>query len=156
MICYNYAMSKLATNPKAKHDYAIVKEYEAGIQLTGAEVKSVKNGRVQIKDSFVKLDKNNEAHLHNAYIAPYAQANAKDYNPYRSRKLLLHRSQLDEMKAKTQGQNLTIIPIQVYNVRRGLIKVQIALAKGKRKYEKRRTLKEAAVKKEIDRTLKNI
>ncbi len=147
-------MDQLATNPKASFDYDILETFEAGIMLSGNEVKSIKSGHVQLRDAFVKISQNRELFLHNCFIAPYSNANEKSDGSYRIRKLLLRSSEIDSIIARTKGQNLTIVPLKVYNNRRGLVKVEIALAKGKRKYEKRRTEKEKEVKREIGRTLK--
>ncbi len=147
-------MSILAKNPKAFRDYTLLDKFEAGIQLTGAEVKSVKLGRVQIKDSFIKIDKNNEPMLLNTYIAPYQHARTKEYDPYRTRKLLLHKAQLREIRQKAKAEGLTIVPIKMYNNPRGLIKLEIALAKSRKKYEKKRAIEEKASKRHLQRTLK--
>jgi SsrA-binding protein len=147
-------MSTIAKNPSAYHDFEILQSYEAGIQLTGAEVKSAKTGRIQLKDSFAKVLASGEVYLINAYIAPYQQASDKDYDPYRSRKLLLHRDQITEIKQSIAGSGLTIVPLKMYNVRRGLIKLELALAKGKRQFEKRRVIEERDSRRHIERTLK--
>ncbi|MCA9392100.1 SsrA-binding protein SmpB [candidate division WWE3 bacterium] len=147
-------MDVLATNNKARFNYDLQDKFEAGISLNGAEVKSVKRGNLQIRESYVKITKSGEAHLHNAYIAPYSHAGNKDYNPYRTRKLLLRAEELSEIAAKTHGSNLTIVPIKVYNTSRGLIKLEIALARGKKQYEKRREITKRDIKKEIKGTLK--
>lgn len=147
-------MAILARNKKAFYDYVIIKKLEAGIQLTGAEVKSAKKARIQLKDSFVKIDKNGEVHLYNCYIAPYSKARQTDYQPDQVRKLLLHEAEIESLQASMKGQNLTIVPLKVYTTRKGLIKLQIALAKGKRKYDKKRKLQEIEKKREIERTLK--
>jgi len=146
-------MAILANNRKALFDYDIIETFEAGIQLIGSEVKSVKDGHIQIKESYAKMTKSGEVYLHNAHISAYPNANNDDYDPYRIRKLLLHRRELYSIAIKMRGQNLTIVPIKVYNTPRGLVKVEIGLAKGKKKYEKRRSIKEKELKREIKSTL---
>ncbi len=131
-------------NRKAGFKYSLEDRVEAGMVLTGTEIKSLRSGRMSLAEAFVRVH-NGEAFLENAYIPPF-QANA-GYDPKRPRKLLLHKSQLDQLIGKTSGSQLTLVPVRVYN-RRGLAKVEIALAKGKRKYDKRQALKERTIKEE--------
>lgn len=141
-------MPKLAENRKARHDYNIVDTFESGIVLSGQEVKAVKSGQISLKGSFVKV-RNNEAYLTNAHISQYKKAAPDpDYNPERSRKLLLSRKEIDKLIGKKQSEGLTVIPISVYT-KRGLIKVEIALARGKKKYEKRDKIKKRDIDREI-------
>lgn len=132
-------MSKtVAQNRKARHDYLIEDEYEAGLVLTGPEVKSLRNGRCSIMESYVTVD-GNEAFLVNAHIDPYEQANAPNstQEPRRRRKLLLHRKEINKLIAKSQREGYTIIALSVYFNDRGLAKIKIATGKGKKKYDKR-------------------
>lgn len=132
-------MSKtVAQNRRARHDYTIEDEYEAGIMLTGPEVKSLRNGKCSIMESYVTID-DNEAFLVNAHIDPYEQANAPNQNhePRRRRKLLLHRREINKLIAKSQREGYTIIALSVYFNNRGIAKIKIATAKGKKNYDKR-------------------
>jgi SsrA-binding protein len=148
-------MSVKATNPSAHYNYELLDKIEAGIVLTGAEVKSVKNGRVQLKDSYIKITPQGEAFLHNCFIAPYVHATPSlEYDPYRVRKILLNKQETYQLQGKTEGQNLTIVPVKMYTIRQGFIKLEIAVARGKRKYETRRREQEVDLKRKIDRTLK--
>ncbi len=141
-----------AENRKAYRDYEILEEIEVGIQLEGAEVKSVKNGAISLKDSFVKFE-NSEAFLLNTYIAPYKYAGKMNPEPERKRKLLLKRRELKRLIGKVKEKGLTVIPLKVYSKGRW-IKVLIALVKGRKKYEKRQIIKEKEIKREIERELK--
>lgn len=136
-------MSKtIAQNRRARYDYTIDDEYEAGIMLTGPEVKSLRNGKCSIMESYVSID-GNEAFLVNAHIDPYEQANAPNYThePRRLRKLLLHRKEINKLVAKSQREGYTIIPLSMYFNSRGIAKLKIATGKGKKKYDKRETEK---------------
>lgn len=146
-------MKIIATNRRALHQYKILQKLEAGISLTGAEIKSVRNKRVNLTDSYVRI-KGGEAYLINAYIAHYQKADQRDYDPTRTRKLLLKKGELTRLGSKLT-KNLTIVPLKMY-LRRNVAKVEIALAKGKRKYEKREAQKERAIKREIRMELKEL
>lgn len=137
-------------NRKAGHKYSLEDKLEAGIVLSGLEIKSLRAGRMSLADAYVRIQ-GGEALLENAYIPPF-QVTA-GYDPRRPRKLLLHRSQLSTLIGKTSGSQLTLVPIRVYN-RRGLAKVEIALAKGKRKYDKRKALKDRELKEEAAQALR--
>lgn len=141
-------MPTLATNPRAKFDYDILKKYEAGIVLTGQEVKSVRGGNVSLKGAYATLH-SGELWLINAHIGAYSKAgNLKDYDPTRSRKLLLHGRELSELIGKMQSQRLTLVPLSVYTRERRL-KVELGLGRGRKKYEKREVMKKRAVEREI-------
>lgn len=133
-------------NRKAYFDFEIGEKMEAGIKLTGAEVKSVRLGHVSLIDSFVKIIGSN-AMLINCHINPYQFADNTDYDSKRSRKLLLHKKEMLALQSKIQQSNLTIIPISLYTTR-NLIKVELGLARGKKKWDKRKALKEKAIKRE--------
>lgn len=146
-------MPTLAKNKKAYYDYEILETYEAGIVLTGQEVKSIKNGRVSIKGSYARI-RNGEAFLVGAVVPPYQPANApENYNPQKERKLLLKRSQLDYLTGKTVTKGLTLVPLKVYT-KNGLIKVLVGLAKGKRKEDKREKIRKREAERRIRRELK--
>lgn len=146
-------MSTIAKNKKAYFDYEILEKMEAGIVLEGFEVKSVKLGHISLKGAYATI-KNNEAYLLNAHISPYQPANMpKGYDPTRSRKLLLKRSEIATLMGKSKSRGLTILPLSVYTVR-GKIKIEIGVGRGKRKYEKRELLKKRESDKETRRALK--
>ena len=136
----------IAQNRRARHDYFIEDEYEAGIILTGAEVKSLRNGRCSIAESYVSID-NNEAFLINAHVDPYEQANQLHENK-RPKKLLLHRREINKLISRSQREGYSIIPLLLYFNDKGKAKVKIATAKGKKKYDKRETEKRKEWKKE--------
>lgn len=146
-------MSTIAKNKKAYFDYEILETYEAGIELRGYEVKSVKLGHISLKGAYVTM-KDNEAWLLNAHISPYQPANMpKDYNPTRSRRLLLKKSEIAGLVGKSKSQGLTAVPLSVYT-KKGKIKIRIGVGSGKRKYEKRELLKKRDAMKEVGRMLK--
>ncbi len=142
----------IATNRKAYHDYFIEETYEAGISLLGTEVKSLREGRVNLKDSYA-LIKDGEAFLLNCHISPYSHGNIQNHDPLRTRKLLLHKKEISRIWGKTTQQGLTLIPLKIY-FRQGRVKVEIGIAKGKRQYEKRESIKEREAKREIERHMK--
>lgn len=131
---------QLASNRRARHDYHILERMEAGISLLGTEVKSVRNGKVQLKDSYVEI-REAEAWLIGAHIGPYSHGNRQNHDPERPRKLLLNRREIDRIFGRTTIQGQTCIPLAVY-LKGNRIKVEIALAKGKQLYDKRQAEKE--------------
>ncbi|MDA1038267.1 MAG: SsrA-binding protein SmpB [bacterium] len=138
----------LAVNKRATFDYDLVEKFEAGIVLTGAETKSAKAGHVQLKGAYVSLNAD-KAVLRSAYIAPYKPANQPEgYDPYHDRGLLLHKRELTRLVGKMKEAGLTLVPIRVYISRR-LVKVEIALARGKKQFEKRAAIKKRDVDREI-------
>jgi SsrA-binding protein len=126
----------LARNKRARYDYEILETFEAGMVLTGTEVKSAREGRVQLKDSYVTVD-NGEAYLVGAHISPYAQGNYANHDPERRRKLLLHKREIEKLMGRTQVAGQTAVPLAVL-LRGNWIKLELALAKGKKLYDKRR------------------
>lgn len=142
--------SVICTNRKAYHNYEISQTIEAGISLLGTEVKSVKEKRANISDSFAKIE-NRECFILNLHIAPYPQGNLHD--PVRKRKLLLHKIQIDKFYRKTEEKGYTLIPTKVY-LKNGRVKVEIGLARGKKLYDKREKLKKDIQQREIERALK--
>ena len=138
-------------NRKAAHKYSLEQKLEAGMALTGFEIKSLRAGRMSLTEAFVHV-RNGEAWLENAYIPPFQVT--KNYDPRRARKLLLHRSQIAQLGSKIGASGLTIVPVRVYN-RRGLAKVEIALAKGKRKVDKRRAIREKEMRQEAEKVLRS-
>jgi len=135
-------------NRKARHDYSIDEIYEAGIVLAGSEVKSLKEGRASLRDSYARVKKE-ELFLHNMHITPYPFSRHIDLDPTRTRKLLMHKKEIKRLIGKTEEKGYSLIPLSVYLLR-GIIKVELALAKGKRKYDKRHALKEREMKRELD------
>src|SRR6266704_4380125 len=138
-----------AVNRSAYHDYFIDDKYEAGLMLTGTEVKSVLNGLANLRDGFVRID-NGEAWLENVHISPYAEGNLMNHEPLRPRKLLLHRKQIASLIGKVRQKGYTLIPLRVYFTR-NRAKVEIGLARGKRQYDKRQAIAERDAKREIER-----
>lgn len=146
-------MPTLAKNKKARFDYEILETYEAGIVLRGFEVKAAKLGHISLKGAYVTI-KDNEAYLVNAHISPYQPANMpKDYDPTRTRKLLFKRSEINTFIGKSKAEGLTLLPLSVYT-RKAKIKVEVALARGKRKHEKREKIKRKDTEREIGRKLR--
>jgi SsrA-binding protein len=135
----------IASNKKALHDYFVVQKFEAGIALTGTEVKSLRAGRANLKDSYVTL-KNGEAFLFGAHISPYTHGNLENHEPERTRKLLLHRKELEKLKKETTEKGLTVVPLRLY-FKGAKVKAEIAVVRGKKQYDKRETEK----KREADR-----
>jgi SsrA-binding protein len=142
----------IATNKKAYKDYFILETYETGIVLTGTEVKSIRGGKVNFKDSYARL-KDGEVFLLNLHISPYEQGNRYNVDPERTRKLLLHRKQIDRLFGKTQEKGLTLVPTKIY-IKDGLVKVEVAVAQGKKLYDKREEIKKAEVKRDLQRILR--
>jgi SsrA-binding protein len=142
----------VSTNRKAYHDYFIQETYEAGISLLGTEVKSLREGKANLKDSHVVI-KGDEAFLLNCHISPYTYGNLQNHDPLRTRKLLLHKREINKLWGALSQQGLTLIPLKIY-FKKGKAKVEIGLAKGKRKYEKREAIKAKEADREIQRYLK--
>ncbi len=143
----------IATNKKALQTLDIEERIEAGITLLGSEVKSIKEGRVSFKDSYVRFQ-NGEAFLLNLDIGPYPNANIRNHDRMRKRKLLLHKNQILRLMGKVTEKGYTVVPLQIYLNEKGLIKVLIGLGKGKKLYDKRREIKERELKRRIERETK--
>ncbi|KGX84612.1 SsrA-binding protein SmpB [Pontibacillus marinus] len=143
----------IARNKKANHDFFIEDTFEAGIVLQGTEIKSIRAGRVNMKDSFARV-KNGEVFLHNLHISPYEQGNQFNHEPTRMRKLLLHKKEINRLIGETQQQGYSIVPLKMY-IKNGVAKVLIGLGKGKKKYDKREDLKRKQAKRDIDRAVKD-
>ena len=133
-------MKIVAQNKKAYHDYFILDTYEAGIELQGTEIKSIRKGSVNLKDSFIRI-RNDEAFIDNMHIAPYEQGNRFNHEPLRQRKLLLHKKEIKKLQKELKENGLTIVPTKLY-FNTSKLKVEIALARGKKLYDKRQDLKE--------------
>lgn len=143
----------VATNRKAFHDYAIEEKLEAGIVLRGTEVKSLREGKVNLRDSYASVD-HEEVILHNCHITPYSHGNIMNHDPLRPRKLLLHRKEISKLLGKTQQKGLTIVPLRIYFSPRGKAKIEIALAKGKKQYDRREATKQREAGREVERAMK--
>jgi SsrA-binding protein len=141
-----------AVNRRAYHDYFIDEKLEAGIMLTGTEVKSVRNGRTNLRDGFVRID-GNEAWLENVHISQYEQANLMNHEPLRPRKLLLHRKEISSLVGKVRQKGYTLIPLRVY-FSRNRAKVEVGLARGKKQYDKREAIAERDAKRDIARAVR--
>lgn len=144
---------QIAQNRKARHDYTILETIEAGVSLRGTEIKAIRNGRINLKDGFVRF-RNGEAYLFNVHISPYDQGNLFNHDPLRSRKLLMHKKQISKLHEQSQNKGMTVIPLKVY-LKNGYAKVLVGLAKGKREYDKRETLKRKDQERQIQRALKD-
>ncbi|HEX3204264.1 MAG TPA: SsrA-binding protein SmpB [Nitrospiraceae bacterium] len=143
----------VATNRKAFHDYSIEEKLEAGIVLRGTEVKSLREGKVNLRDSYASVE-HGEAILHNCHISPYSHGNIMNHDPLRPRKLLLHRKEINKLLGKTQQKGLTLVPLRIYFSKRGQAKVEIALAKGKKQYDRREAIKSREAGREVERAMK--
>lgn len=138
----------IANNKKARHDYFIDEVYEAGIVLTGTEIKSVRQGKVNLKESYAKID-NGEVIIYNMHISPYEQGNRYNTDPMRERKLLLHKQEVRKLIGYTTQKGLTIVPLKLYLNERGLAKMELAVARGKKLFDKRDDI----AKKDADRRM---
>ena len=147
-------MKIVCTNRKARHDYAIIETMEAGIVLTGTEVKSLRAGSAHLKDSYASIE-NEEMFLFSAHISPYKQGNRNNHEPTRTRKLLMHAREIKRLIGKTREKGLTLIPLKVYFNDAGKVKVEIGLAKGKRMYDKRRSIADRDAKRDLARAIKD-
>ena len=141
----------VASNPKARHDYEILETLEAGVVLTGSEVKSLRGGTASLRESFAII-RDGEPLLIGMHIAPYAQAGYAGHDPTRTRKLLLHKGEIQRLVGKTAERGLTLVPLRVY-FSHGLAKVELGLARGKRTYDRRESLKERDAQMQIDRAM---
>ncbi len=142
----------VATNRKARHDYFILDTYEAGVSLLGSEIKSIRAGQISIKEAYVRID-GEEAWLVEAHIAPYTQANRQNHEPRRPRKLLLHKREIYRLYDQIRRKGVTIIPTRVY-LKDGRAKIEIAVAQGKRKFDKRQEIAKRDAQREINRQMR--
>ncbi len=149
-----YTKRIVANNKKARHDYFIDEVYEVGIVLTGTEIKSIRAGRVSIKESFCKIDRKGELYIHGMHISPYEQGNRFNVEPLRSRKLLMHKREISKLIGKLKVTGLTLVPLNVYLNEDGRCKLEIGLARGKKLYDKRDTIAKKDADRKIDRAIK--
>lgn len=149
----NTAVKIVCENCKARHDYFIHETYEAGMELFGTEVKSLRAGKANLKDSYAVIKKG-EMYLENMHISPYEQGNIFNRDPLRPKRLLLHKNEIMKLFGQTREKGYTLVPLKVY-FKRGRAKVELALASGKHTYDKRRDMADKAAKREMERALKD-
>ena len=143
---------QITSNRRARHEYHIEESFEAGMVLTGTEIKSIRAGRVNVQDAYARIE-NGEAWLFNMHVAPYDQGNRANVDPLRPRKLLLQRGELRRLTGKLQTSGLTLVPLSLY-IRSGFAKLDLALARGKKLYDKREAIADREARREADRVLK--
>ena len=144
----------IENNKKARRDYEIIDKFEAGIRLLGSEVKSIRNNGISLAESYIKI-KSNECYLVRCHIAPYTFARKNEIDPYRERKLLIHKREILRLNAKIQQKGLTVVPLKVYFNAKGLCKIELGLAKGKKSHDKRHDIKKREVDKKLRRIIKS-
>ena len=149
----NQSIKIVAENRRARHDYHIHETFEAGIVLTGTEIKSLRGGRANLTDSYARIE-NGELFLISAHISPYDQGNRFNHEPRRNRKLLMHKSEILRLLGKTREKGYTLVPLKIY-LSHGLAKVELARASGKDLYDKRQSAAEKDAKREVERTLRD-
>ena len=142
----------ISVNRRARHEFSIEDSMEAGLVLTGTEIKSIRAGKVNLADSFARINRD-EAWLIGAHIAPWEGGNRENHEPKRDRKLLLHRDQIDELLGKTKAKGLTLVPLKLYITARGKAKLELGLGKGKQLYDRRREIAARDSKREVEREL---
>ncbi len=142
----------IAVNRRARHDFFIEETYEAGLVLTGSEVKSLRDGRANLKDSYGRIDRD-EVWLFNAHISPYGPASQFSHEPTRTRKLLLHRKEIERLAGRVKERGFTLIPLRLY-FKKGRVKVELGLARGKKQFDKRAAIRDRELQREADRAMK--
>ena len=142
----------ITKNRKARYDYKVLDTYEAGLALTGTEVKSLREGKANLKDSYARVE-NGEAFLHNLHISEYTQGNQFNHDPTRKRKLLLHGHEINRLRGRVEEKGLTLVPLMLY-FRRGKAKVELAVARGKREYDRRHDIARRDAQREVERALR--
>ncbi len=145
----------ITQNKKAHHDYSVLEKFEAGIALVGSEVKSCRIGKVNLKDSYARIE-NGEIYLVAAHISPYSQANRFNHDPLRKRKLLLHKQEIKKLYGKIREKGQSFIPLKMYFNEKGRVKVEMALARGKKLYDRREDIKKRDLKREIARVVEKL
>ena len=143
----------IAENRKARHDYSILETFEAGIALTGTEVKSLRAGKANMKDSYAQITKKAEVFVYQLHISPYDHGNIFNHDPLRNRRLLLHRAEINKLIGKVKEKGYALVPLKMY-FKHGLVKLELALAVGKKNYDKRQDLAKKDAKREMERALK--
>jgi SsrA-binding protein len=142
----------VAVNRKARHEYLITDTFEAGVVLTGTEIKSIRAGKANLSDAYARVEKG-EAWLIGAHIAPYEAGNRYNHEPRRERKLLLHRSEIDELMGRASAKGLTVVPLRLYITNKGRAKLELGLARGKQLHDRRRSIAERETRREVEREL---
>jgi SsrA-binding protein len=142
----------IALNRRARHEFSITDTFEAGIVLTGTEIKSIRAGKVNLADAYARIERD-EAWLIGAHIAPFEQANRYNHEPKRTRKLLLHRDEIDELLGKTKSKGLTIVPLRLYLTGKGRAKLELGLARGKQLHDRRRDIAERDSRRDVAREM---
>jgi SsrA-binding protein len=142
----------IAVNRRARHQFAIEETLEAGLALTGTEIKSIRAGRVNLAEAYARIERG-EAWLIGAHIAPYEQGNRNNHEPTRTRKLLLHRDQIAELIGRTQAKGFTLVPLKLY-IRNGMAKLELGIGRGKKAFDKRRTIAERDARRDLERSTK--
>lgn len=142
----------VAVNRRARHQFAIEETLEAGLALTGTEIKSIRAGRVNLAEAYARIERG-EAWLIGAHIAPYEQGNRNNHEPTRTRKLLLHRDQISELIGRTQAKGFTLVPLKLY-IRNGMAKLELGVGRGKKAFDKRRTIAERDARRDLERSTK--
>ena len=142
----------VAVNRRARHQYAIEETLEAGLALTGTEIKSIRAGRVNLAEAYARIERG-EAWLIGAHIAPYEQGNRNNHEPTRTRKLLLHRDQIAELVGRTQAKGFTLVPLKLY-IHNGMAKLELGIGKGKKAFDKRRVIAERDARRDLERSTK--
>jgi SsrA-binding protein len=145
----------VALNRKARHNYLIMDTFEAGLVLTGTEIKSIRAGKVNLADAYARVERG-EAWLMNAHIAPFEQGNRYNHEPRRDRKLLLHRAQIDQLMGRAAAKGLTVVPLRLYLSDRGRAKVELGLARGKQLHDRRRDIAERQSRRDVERELADV
>jgi SsrA-binding protein len=145
----------VAVNRKARHEYLITDTFEAGLVLTGTEIKSIRAGKANLSDAYARVEKG-EAWLMGAHIAPYEAGNRHNHEPRRDRKLLLHRSQIDELMGRAAAKGLTVVPLRLYITSKGRAKVELGLARGKQLHDRRRAIAERDSRRDVERQLADV
>jgi len=145
----------IALNRKARHNYNITDTFEAGLVLTGTEIKSVRANQVNLSDSYARVERG-EAWLMNAHIAPFEQGNRNNHEPRRDRKLLLHRRQIDELMGRAAAKGMTVVPLRMYISDRGRAKVELGLGKGKQLHDRRRDIADRDSRRDMERELADV
>jgi SsrA-binding protein len=145
----------IALNRRARHEYTITDTFEAGLVLTGTEIKSVRAGKVNLSDAYARVEKG-EAWLLGAHIAPFEQGNRYNHEPRRDRKLLLHRTEIDQLMGRAAAKGLTIVPLRLYINERGRAKVELGMAKGKQLHDRRRDIADRQARRDVERELADV
>ena len=145
----------MALNRRARHEFTIDETFEAGIVLTGTEIKSIRNGKANLADAYARIERG-EAWLIGAHIPPFEQGNRNNHEPKRERKLLLHRSEIDELLGRTKAKGQTIVPLRLYLTSRGRAKLELGLARGKQLHDRRRDIADRESKRDLERQLADV